>query len=125
MIPTTKISQTILEFGKPLINQLPRNHTKREFEAAISIVIIVWNSVVIDTWEADSNYESELLEKISSEPKEYQLAIRRLIKRKKKKFGNDPRGVGNHWVREEDGEFIFGCEARLNVENAPATGHVH
>ncbi|QIL90504.1 hypothetical protein GNX18_12610 [Microbulbifer sp. SH-1] len=125
MIPSTKISLTILEFGKSLINQLPQEHTKQEFEAAIGIVIVVWNAVVMDTWKADNHFESDLLERIRSEPKEYQLVIKRLIKRKKKKFGNDPRGVGNHWVREEDGEFIFGCEARLDVENVPSTGPVH
>lgn len=124
MVPSTKISQTILEFGKPLINQLPQDHTREEFEAAINLVILVWNAVVMDSWKAGSNYELDILERISAEPKEYQLVIKRLIKRKKKKFANDPRGVGNHWVRNENGELIFGCEARLNVENAPATGRV-
>lgn len=125
MVPSTKISHTILEFGKSLINQLPQGHTKQDFEAVISIVILVWNVVVMDTWRAEHNFESDLLERISSEPKEYQLVIKRLIRRKKKKYGNDPRGVGNHWVREENGEFIFGCEARLDVESVCATGSVH
>lgn len=125
MVPSIKISHTILEFGKSLINQLPQEHTKQDFEAVISIVILVWNAVVMDTWNAENNFESDLLERISSEPKEFQLAIKRLIQRKKMKFGNDPRGVGNHWIREESGELTFGCEARLDAESVSATGCVH
>jgi hypothetical protein len=125
MIPSTKISQTILEFGKSLINQLPENYTKEEFEAAINIVILAWNAVVMDEWKKENNFEAELLEKIRAEPLQYQLVIKRLIKRKKKKYGKDPRGVGRHWIREENGEFIFGCEARLDIENVTVTGQVH
>lgn len=125
MIPTTKISQTILEFGKSLINQLPENYTAEEFEAAINIVILTWNAVVMDGWKKESNFEAEILAKINEEPKEYQLVIKRLIKRKKKKFGKDPRAVGKHWVREEGGEFIFGCDARLDIENVEISGSSH
>ena len=39
-----------------------------------------------------------------------------LIKRKKTKFSDDIRAVGDHWIREEQGDFIFGCEARLDIE---------
>jgi hypothetical protein len=51
------------------------------------------------------------------------LTVKRLIKRKKTKFANDLRAVGEHWVREEsDGGLIFGCEARANIENIELTG---
>ena len=55
MIPNTKISQTILEFGKSLILALPPNHSKDEFEAAITIVITTWNAVVMDSWDDKTN----------------------------------------------------------------------
>jgi len=125
MIPNTKISETILEYGKSLILALPEHHTKDEFEAVISIVITAWNSVVMDSWNNNNNYETDLLTALSSIPNEAQVEMKRLIKRKKKKFGLDPRAVGNHWVRQENGEFIFGCEARLNVENAPTSSTTH
>lgn len=57
MIPNTKISQTILEFGKSVILQLPDDHTKEEFEAMLSIVITTWNSVVIDAWNKTDKFE--------------------------------------------------------------------
>ena len=120
MIPNTKISQTILEFGKSVILQLPDDHTKEEFETTIKIVIAAWNAVVMDGWDKSNRFETKLLSAVKSIPKEGQLEIKRLIKRKKTCFGSDPRAVGHHWVRKQGDEFIFGCEARLNVENAPA-----
>jgi len=125
MILSTKISQTILEYGKSLILALPEHHSKEEFEAVISIVITAWNTVVMDGWNKNSKYESDLFSAISPLPKEAQIEFKRLIRRKKEKFGLDPRAVGNYWVREENGEFIFGCEARLNVENVSTPSITH
>ncbi|MCP5415453.1 MAG: hypothetical protein H6965_00005 [Chromatiaceae bacterium] len=125
MIPNTKISHTILEFGKAVIQQLPDNHSKEEFESVITIVIATWNAVVMDGWNKNNKFETELLSAMETAPKEAQIAIKRLLKRKKKKFDSDPRAVGNHWIRQENGELIFGCEARLNVENAPAESTKH
>jgi hypothetical protein len=125
MIPKTKISQTILEFGRPIILQLPDEYTKEEFEAAITIVITVWNAVVMDGWEISTKFKTQLLSAIENAPKEVQIEVKRLIKRKKEKYGSDPRAVGHYWVREQNGEFIFGCEARLNVQNAPAEETEH
>ena len=125
MIPNTKISQTILEFGKAIIYQLPDDSTKEEFEAAITIVITVWNTLVIDAWHKTDKHERELLEKLEAEPKQAKLEVKRLIKRKKTKFSTDLRAVGNHWIREQDGEYMFGCEARGDVENFPAENTQH
>ena len=125
MILNTKISQTILEFGKHVILQLPDDHTKEEFESVIIIVISVWNAVVLDEWNKTNRFERILLSTIESAPKEAQIEIKRLLRRKKKKYGSDPRAVGDHWIREQNGEFIFGCEARLDVENAPTEKTKH
>jgi len=125
MIPNTKISQTLLEFGKSMILQLPDDHTKEEFESAITIVITVWNALVMDGWNNSNRLETELLSAMENSPKEAQIEIRRLLKRKRKKYGSDPRAVGRHWVREQNGEFIFCCEARLNIENVPTEDTKH
>ncbi len=116
MIPNTKISQTILEFGNPVIIQLSTYHTKQDFEEAIRVVIAAWNAVVIDSWGKSDKLEKQLLAAIETAPKKAIIEIKRLIKRKKKKYGSDPRAIGNHWVREQNGEFVFGCEARLDLE---------
>lgn len=125
MIPTTKISQTILEYGKAVILKLPDDHTKEEFEMALRIIIVAWNAVVIDSWNNENKCEAELLKTLDNAPHEMVIMVKQLLKRKKNKFATDPRSIGNHWVRKESGEFIFGCEARLNVENIPVTGGVH
>lgn len=109
MLPNTKISGTIMEFGRGLINTLPQDHSRQELEAAMKIIITVWNSLVLDKWQNSNKNEAMLLETIANEPKLVQLEFKRLIKRKKKKFADDSRAVGEHWIREERGEYIFGC----------------
>lgn len=79
----------------------------------------------MDGWNKSNKFETELLSAMENVPKKTEIEIRRLLKRKKKKYGSDPRAVGNHWIREQDDEFIFGCEARLNIENASASNKKH
>lgn len=125
MITNTKISQTILEFGKDLVLALPDNCSRNAMEATMQVIIIVWNSVVIDSWNKNNNFEMELIEMMKSEPKEIQIIIKRLIKRKKRKYPNDPRAVGKHWLKEKNGELVFGCEARLDTEKVSVEGVLH
>ncbi|MEC8375482.1 MAG: hypothetical protein VX078_11830, partial [Pseudomonadota bacterium] len=49
----------------------------------------------------------------------YCLWSKRLLKHKKKKFSDDIRAVGEHLIREKQEEYIFGCEARLDMEKMP------
>lgn len=123
MLPNTKISGTIMEFGQGLINALPQKHSRQELEAVMKMVITVWNSMVLDTWHNSNTNETLLLETIANEPKSVQLEFKRLIKRKKKKFADDIRAVGEYWIREEQGEYIFGCDARVDIENIPVDEH--
>ena len=125
MIPTVKMSHTILEFGKGLINELPDDHSKAELEAALSLIIAAWNAVVIDSNNKNNEFEHNLLQTLKNEPKEFQLIVKRLIKRKKSKFNHDPRLAGENWVKESDGGFTFVCESRLNVENAESSSTTH
>ena len=125
MVLNSKISHTILEFGKSQILSLPQDYTKEEFEAVINIIVVVWNAVVMDSWENNNKFETELLKTIESTSKQGLIEVKRLIKRKKTKFASDPRGVSNYWIREQNGEYIFGCEARLDVEHAPADNTSH
>lgn len=116
MIPNTKISQTLSDFASSMVNQLPHDYTKQELETVMSFVITVWNAVTVDSWEKNTQQEKAVLEALGTE-REALLAAKRLIKRKKTKFGHDLRAVGDHWVREEsDGELIFGCTANINLE---------
>jgi hypothetical protein len=122
MIPNTKISHTILEFGKEIVLALPDNHSKSELEATMRIIITVWNALVFDNWNKSNRFENELMSTVNDLPREMQIIVKRLITRKKKKFSNDPRAVGNYWIKEKQGEFIFGCEARLDLEKIATEG---
>ena len=117
MIPTRKISETILEFGEPLIQELPEDSTKEIFEATMNVIVSVWNAVTIDTKEKNNNFESELLKALLPVPPELQLITRELIQRKKTDYASDPRAVGNFWVIEKDGEFVFRAKARLVIKS--------
>ena len=125
MIPTVKMSHTILEFGKGLINELPSEHSKAELEAALSLIIAVWNAVVIDSNNKNNEFEHNLLQTLKNEPKKFQLIVKRLIKRKKNKFNHDPRLAGENWVKESKDGYTFVCESRLNVENAESSSTTH
>jgi len=125
MIPNTKISQTILEFGKDLILTLPPNHSKEELEAVMKTVITTWNVVVFDSWDKGNKFETEYLKIMMCSPKPMQLEVKRLIKRKKTKFSSDPRAVGKYWVKEHNKEYTFVCEALLDVKKVQPDGTLH
>ncbi len=125
MFPNNKISHTILEFGKELILALPNNHSKAELESTMRVIITVWNAVVLDSWNKNDRFETELLLTMADQPREMQIITKRLLKRKKKKFANDPRAVGKHWVKEKNGELVFGCEARLDLDKVAENNVVH
>jgi len=120
MIPARKISETILDFGNSVFQSLPEDATKLQFEAAARVVVCAWNAVVLDTWHNTDKYEKSLLITLVEEPKEMQLIMKRLIKRKKKKFSNDPRAVGHYEIINRGGELIFRAEARGDVKDMQA-----
>lgn len=125
MIPTVKISHTILEFGKGIINELPEDYSKAELEVALSLIITAWNAVIMDANNRNKEFEVSILQTMINEPKEIQLIVKRLIKRKKSKFSHDPRLVGNSWVKESSNGFTFVCESRLNVEDTKPSSTTH
>jgi len=68
MIPTRKISETIIEFGEPILQELPENSTKEEFEAAFRIVVTAWNAVVLDGYNKNRKFEKAFLSALRSMP---------------------------------------------------------
>lgn len=122
MIPTRKISETILEFGNPVLQALPDNSGKEGFEAAIRIIVAAWNAVVLDGWSKTSKFEKEFLKALRPMSSEFDDIPKKLIKRKKKNYSADPRAVGNYWVIERNGAFVFRAEARLNLQGVETIG---
>ncbi len=120
-----KISQTLLEFGQPMIRQLPPDYTKSEFEQVMRIVVTIWNAVTIDAWFGTQENQESAKSAFAVAPLSVQRELQDLIARKKKVFGKDLRAVGEYWVRETDNGVIFGCEARINQPNTSKSQGKH
>ncbi|QKJ65900.1 hypothetical protein HQN60_03715 [Deefgea piscis] len=106
-----QITQVILTFAQPVLVGLPNGCSKAQFAGVMRTVLTVWNAVVKDAQDGGNQHETAVLGTIASAPKEVQLMVKRLIKRKKTKFATEQRLIGQHWVHEQGGEVLFGCEA--------------
>ena len=122
MIPNRKISETILEFGEPILEKLPDNASKEEMEAAMRLIVSAWNAVVLDDWNKTREFEKAFLKALMPIRKEFESVPRKLIKRKKRKYSSDPRAVGNYWVIEKNGELVLRAEARLDLQGVEGIG---
>lgn len=109
---SSKISETILQFGEPLIAELDESCARHEFDQCLRVVISVWNAVTLDKVEGTDRWTTSLHEHAGSGPPELNGLLQELVERKKTLFGDDVRGVGEHWIRGENGDFVFGCDAR-------------
>jgi hypothetical protein len=119
-----KVSKIILEFGKPILSILPPKPSTEEFEAVMKIVLTIWNAVTIDGWHKNNAQEAAVLLAMALIPDEGKLVMKKLIRRKKTKFASETWAVGEHWLREENGLMIFGCDARENTtDQASAAKH--
>ena len=123
----SKISETILNFGQPLISQLGDDYGKEELEHCMRIVISAWNAVTLDDVQSTDTWTTSLLQHAEGGPDEVVSILKSLLHRKKTMFREDLRGVGEHWIKLKRGEIVFGCEAR-DVEsryaNVPHKSHV-
>jgi len=126
MIPTRKISETILEFGEPVIEALSEDINKAEFESVMNIIVAVWNAVAIDAQNKNKNYEKELVKALLPGPIEIQNLANKLIQRKNECYSLDPRTVGKFSIIDKDGngELIFRAESRLGVKILDAIGEI-
>ena len=124
MIPVTKISETILEFGYGFLQEIPEDCSKSEFEAAISLIVGVWNASIVGGGEGKNNsYVQKYIEAMKptqdmSEEEvvmqdEIIVVIKKLAEIKEEYYCHDLRVVHEYSVRQERGEFILSCLAKL------------
>ena len=107
-----QITQTILTFAQPVLVSLSKPCSKEQFAGVMRTVLTVWNAVVKDELAGGVQYETAVLATISNAAKPVQLMVKRLVKRKKTKFAEHRQIIGQHWVHEQGGEVLFGCEAQ-------------
>ena len=116
-IPERKISETILDFGEPLLSHFPDDVPLKTLHEAFKTVILIWNAHVMATpvWGKPGHLRDlEKAMKGPTAPPEMESMVRHLTKRWLDEFRDDPRAVG-HWkiLRDAAGELRFRCEARV------------
>lgn len=120
--PDRKISETILEFGDPLLEMLPPDPPIEVFRNMMTIIIMVWNlgSMTFPIWrkQASTDHHAQWEAMMKQAPPETRLLFEELLRRRASApYREDQRGVGEWSVRPDgNGGFHFRCDARLPHE---------
>ena len=109
-----KISAAILDFAKPLIDELPPDAPIETRRAALGFAILLWNALVMVGWGRPdflADFKSRLgalegADLITD-------AFDRLVERKRQRHPDDDRAVGAWELRlKSDGSLSLRAEAR-------------
>ncbi len=116
-MPTRKISETIIDFGAPLIGQLDGNEPPDVVQATFSLVITVWNAHVMamPVW-GQPQVLAQLAQLLRgpAAPPQMTEACHTLALRRRQHFADDVRAVGGWELRRDAcGRARLHCEARV------------
>lgn len=118
MIPTKKISLTLIEYAEPLISELEDGYSQNDLEEVLKLGTCIWNACVLDQWHGTTEHVKAVRRQIlKSEDLIPAAIVEALILSKKQRFGNDPRGITNECVIVKNSEFVVRAEARLDLQN--------
>lgn len=121
MIPTKKISLTLIEYAEPLMNELGDGYSQSDLERVLKLATTVWNACILDQWHSTTKHVQALRRQFSNaEDLMPAVIVETLIMRKQQHFGNDPRAITNECIIVKNGEFVVRAEARLDVKNTVA-----
>jgi len=115
-VPSRKISATLIDFAKPILEHIDENTTREQVKKGLIVAITVWNAIVIDAWGKSEGW----LEKVRSlildmgEPRATHM-FEVLVARKKKCFAGDLRAITDFSVDLKDGYLHVHAEARMDV----------
>jgi hypothetical protein len=112
-----KISETILEFGEPLLNEAISERTPIAVVREIyKLVVLVWNAHVAATPLWDDPTYLQMLQQMAASPQmpmEAREWIGRLSNRWREKFADAKYCVGHWHVKIKDDDTLsFFCDAR-------------
>jgi len=117
--PDRKISETILDFGAPLLGELPPEPPIEVFRNVMTVIIMVWNAgaMAFPIWrkQASTDIQGQWETLLRTAPEESRAVFEELAKRRASEpFRTDQRGVGEWSVMPNGkGSFNFRCDARL------------
>lgn len=110
-----KISETIVDFGGPLIQQLDPDQPYEVVRSTFEIVIMVWNAHVMamPRW-GQPRHLAELHKRLQDPlvPPPMIDAFRELSHRRTERFATDARAVGDWSIAQESGRWRQRCDAR-------------
>lgn len=109
--PPRKISETFLDFAKPLLEPLGANAVEAEMEPMLQIAFTVWNAVVFDAADGSGRWVSQVRGLLNKDPRARAL-VEQLISRKQRLFADDHRAIGEYQLYRHDGELRLRAEAR-------------
>jgi len=121
-----KISETIIDFGAPLIVDLDKNQPIEIVRATFNLVITVWNAHVMGmpVWGKPEVLKQleDLLRAPGTAPQMI-AACADLAIRRQQHFANDPRAVGEWRVAfDHRGRVRLHCDARVPPSLMPRRG---
>ena len=117
VVPAHKLSETVLEFGEPLLSTLGPDAPLAARQKSLELVIMVWNAVAMamPLWgkpELLQQFEQTLSQPAVASPTTD--VLRRLIERRRELYGTDLRTVGE-WALslQPDHSYELRCVAHL------------
>jgi len=123
MIPSKKISLTLIEYAGPLIDDLGDGYSQSDLERVLKFAAGIWNACVLDKWRGTTEHVDAIRRQISKAAHPTPIAIvEALIARKQQLFGSDLRGITNECVIIKNREFVVRAEARLDLQHLAAEG---
>ena len=117
----TKISATVIDFGQPMLQQLPADASPALLQASFELLVSFWNVNVMAThWGQPGHRDAMRLKFMQavadrSAPVEMLATFEQLCQRyRQHPFVDDPRAIG-HWKLRHllDGQVNLQCDARL------------
>ena len=109
--PSLKISQTFIDFVKPVMPPVDENTTEEQIRTIFEIGFMVWNAVLLDSVNKN-DFHNEYIVNLLSENPGFDMFIKPLIERRKTLFANDKRMIGDFTVTYKDGNINVRAEAR-------------
>ena len=110
-----KISDTIVDFGDPLVRQLDADQSYETVHSTFEIVILIWNAHVMAMPRWGKPRFLADLQKRAEDPQipvQFAQAFELLSQRRAERFASDARAVGEWSVAQQSGQWRLRCDAR-------------
>lgn len=128
-VPPGKLSEVLLDFGRPLLDRFTEPPPEDLLEKVMTIVVTVWNAhtLAMPCWSEPESLE-ELKDTVygAESPPELAEAFELLSARRAERFREDPRAVGSFRVEVgAGGAFQLSCTPRLPdklIPRSPGSG---